>query len=550
MRHAWVNGRMVAADGPSILVTDAGFRSGDGVCETVRARRGVLIEWRLHAERLRSAASLLGIPVAPTDDELADLCRALLESEGLSAVGAGRREEPGDAILTITVSRGPVDPDEFDAEPAESSSATLVIEARAYAPPSRELLAVGTSTVTSTLRRDPAWPLSGVATLSRADEVFARTAARRAGARDALFFDDEGRVADSTAGAVFVITGGDLATPRRPPAASATVRTWLLGDAAVRALGLEPIERDLRGPDLAEADEAFVASDETGIVPLAAHDGDPISTGRPGLRTIALRAAREAWLDQASRAGAEAPQSRVARVDRTDTALAAAASDPSPAPAPGPSLLEPSDFASSRHAPASGAVEIRASVAATDVSAVAGARSRLLARSAGLSPEDRRRVGPEGVFGWVTSLTSAEIVLMGRVVDDMLRTGAADRIATAFAIAWDDGVRIPNDERATMIHEFAALQVSVGSLVSGRDLRAEDDNTPRRGFLGMFGRSARESETRAFSAIDRLGSPARHGLVASWNAWVALRFRTLLPRELFALLTRPWETVVGPLPEA
>ncbi len=44
------------------------------------------------------------------------------------------------------------------------------------------------------------------------------------------------------------------------------------------------------------------------------------------------------------------------------------------------------------------------------------------------------------------------------------------------------------------------------------------------------------------------GEPGRLGLVALWNAWVAMRYRALIPGPTFALLTQPWETVVGPLP--
>ena len=41
----------------------------------------------------------------------------------------------------------------------------------------------------------------------------------------------------------------------------------------------------------------------------------------------------------------------------------------------------------------------------------------------------------------------------------------------------------------------------------------------------------------------------RRGLVALWNVWMAMRYRTLIPQPTFDQLVHPWVTVVGPLPD-
>jgi branched-subunit amino acid aminotransferase/4-amino-4-deoxychorismate lyase len=107
---------------------------------------------------------------------------------------------------------------------------------------------------------------------------------------------------------VFAIDGDELLTPPASAAVLAgTTRTWLLADPAVGALGLRPVERDLRPDDLVAAEEAFLSSSVAGIVPLVALDGRPIGTGRPGPRAAALRVARERWIDEASLTASATP---------------------------------------------------------------------------------------------------------------------------------------------------------------------------------------------------------------------------------------------------
>jgi hypothetical protein len=178
--------------------------------------------------------------------------------------------------------------------------------------------------------------------------------------------------------------------------------------------------------------------------------------------------------------------------------------------------------------------------------------SSVLARSAGLPLSERAEVGPEVTFGWVTLLTPREILALGRVVAEMLAAGAPQDIGRGFGFVWDAGVRIPRSERDAMIREFTELQVAVGSVLAGRDLRAEEPAPRKRGLAMLIDQLVPRrgaGESQAASAIDAGGEPARRGLVALWNAWVAMRYRARIPSATLELLVRPWVTVVGPLPE-
>jgi hypothetical protein len=206
--------------------------------------------------------------------------------------------------------------------------------------------------------------------------------------------------------------------------------------------------------------------------------------------------------------------------------------------------------------PASGVPAAPADPAEVSVAPGPGvpSRSSLLARSAALAPADRAALAPGAAFGWAEGLTPDEVLAIGRVVRDMLAAGAPPDLDRGFGLAWDGGVRLPNRHTETLFGEFTELQITVGGVLAGRDLRAGAVPAPRPGGLAaLFGgwlARADPVETEAAAAVDRRGPEARSGLIALWNAWMAMRFRQLIPPPTFELLVTPWVAVVGPVPEA
>lgn len=297
----WLDGRLVDAAAPHLSVTDRGFQLGDGIFETARARRGVVIELDEHLERLHQSAAALAIQLPVDDGALVAGIGALLDAEGLAGSGSDG-SDPGDAALRITVSRGPFERRGLLPAGFEDIAATIAIQAWPFAPPPAEVLEHGIRAISSTVRRDPGSPLAGIKSTSRADYVYAKLEATRAGVDDALFLTTDGSISEGTTANVWLVTGRTVVTPPLTAAIlPGTTRTWLLGHAS--ALGLEPVETDIPPDRLIAADEAFLSSSVAGIVPLIALDGRSVGNGRPGPWTAVLRAAREAAIDARSRAG-------------------------------------------------------------------------------------------------------------------------------------------------------------------------------------------------------------------------------------------------------
>jgi hypothetical protein len=112
-------------------------------------------------------------------------------------------------------------------------------------------------------------------------------------------------------------------------------------------------------------------------------------------------------------------------------------------------------------------------------------------------------------------------------------------------------VRISRQELESLMADFTELELTVGGILAQRELRTGRPPERPHGIAAWFGDwmpRTRPEESQAAAAIERNGDPARRGLVALWNVWMAMRHRALIPRPTFDLLVHPWVTVVGPLP--
>ncbi|MBE0565705.1 MAG: aminotransferase class IV, partial [Krumholzibacteria bacterium] len=133
-------------------------------------------------------------------------------------------------------------------------------------------------------------------TLNLVTSVLAQRRAAAAGCVEALLTAPDGRLLEGAVSNLFLVLGTVVATPAAAEGEFLAGRTRERILAICAGLGLAAQERELRGGDLAQAAEVFVASSVREILPVVRVDGRPVGSGAPGPVTRRIQAAYAATI--------------------------------------------------------------------------------------------------------------------------------------------------------------------------------------------------------------------------------------------------------------
>jgi branched-chain amino acid aminotransferase len=280
---AFLNGQWIPAAAAVVSVGDAGFVQGTAVAEQVRTFAGKLFRLHEHLTRLAHSLEIVGVDpgmslaeLGRTAEELAARNHALLapgDDLGLSIVVT-----PG--IYSTFSAPGPT--------PPTVCLHTYPLPFHLFARKYRDGQALATTNVEQVPVR--CWP----PTLKCRSRMHYYLADRHAAAADpqarALLLDAQGFVTEaSTANLLIYRVGEGLLSPRYASilhGISLSVAVELAG-----RLGIPFGQRDLTADDVARADEAFLTSTTTCVLPVTKFNRKAIGSGQPGKVFTALLAA-------------------------------------------------------------------------------------------------------------------------------------------------------------------------------------------------------------------------------------------------------------------
>jgi 4-amino-4-deoxychorismate lyase len=232
---------------PAIAADDRGLAYGDGLFETMRAHEGDVPWWDRHWARLRHGAERLGIPLPAQD---------LVRRQSLRLLGGGS------AVLRLQLTRGCGGRGYTPPLEAEPTWMLARHPLPASAPPGGLRL----RWCETRLSEQPA--LAGLKHCNRLEQVLARAEWNAPGAADAeadegLMCGSGGQVVCATSANLFILHGGEWATPPVDRCGVAgVVRGWLVEQFGVT-------ERPLERAEVETAEAVVLTNAVRGILPVA-----------------------------------------------------------------------------------------------------------------------------------------------------------------------------------------------------------------------------------------------------------------------------------------
>ena len=264
-RFAFVNGRYVRHADACVHIEDRGFQFADGVYEVIWIANGRRVDEEMHLDRLDRSLREIGLGAPYPRPVLRAIMDELL-----------RRNRLRSALLYVQITRGNA-PREH-AFPA-AATPTVVMTVRPPRRPSAEAVSHGVQVVTI---EDIRWKRSDIKSVALLPNVLGKQMAKRAGAFEAWQVDADGYVTEGTSTNAWIVADGSKVVTRP---ADERILDGVTRRTVIRlaeSLGLDVEQRPFSLAEARGADEAFLTSTSSYVLPVTQIDGAPVGEGTPG----------------------------------------------------------------------------------------------------------------------------------------------------------------------------------------------------------------------------------------------------------------------------
>jgi D-alanine transaminase len=280
-RIVYVNGAFLPEEEATISIFDRGFIFGDGIYEVSAVLSGRLVDCEAHLARLERSADEIGIKLAWSRAELVAIHQELITRNALD-----------EGAIYLQVSRGAADRD-FPFPRDVKPTLVLFTQARQFA----DVPAAKTGIkVVST--PDLRWARRDIKSVNLLAPVLAKQFAAENGAQEAWLIED-GVVTEGASSTAWIVKGKTLISrPLSNKVLPGITRKAVLAFLAESGFAFE--EREFTLEEALDAEEAFITSATSLVMPVTTIDGHSIHNGAPGPATLRLR---EIYLDYARKGG-------------------------------------------------------------------------------------------------------------------------------------------------------------------------------------------------------------------------------------------------------
>ncbi|HEY2396983.1 MAG TPA: D-amino acid aminotransferase [Rudaea sp.] len=259
-----LDGALVPTHEARVSPFDRGFLFGDGIYEVVPCYDGRPFRLLAHLARLQAGLDAVGIPNPYARARWIELVHELIAANGA-----------GDMGLYIQITRGTDQGRDF--LPPPGMNPTVFGFCWRLAATRLEQLERGIAGATL---EDIRWLRCDIKSVALLGAVLLRMEARQRGADEAILLRD-GRVAEGSSCALFVVKDGRIVTPPASRERLPSITRLVVGEVLV-VLGLPLEQREVFLDELYAADEIWIASATREAMPLTRLDGRAIGTGKAG----------------------------------------------------------------------------------------------------------------------------------------------------------------------------------------------------------------------------------------------------------------------------
>lgn len=277
-RVSYVNGQYHRHRQAAVHVEDRGYQFADAIYEVIAIVGGRLVDEALHFERLERSLREIRMEM-PFSREIFRL--KISELLRLNRLRNGS--------LYIQVSRG-VAPRNHKIPGTIIPSVVMTV--RPLVPPSADLIEEGVAVITVP---DIRWKRPDIKSVALLPNILAKDEAARRNVYEAWQVNTDGEVTEGSSTNAWIVKDGCLVThPAGTGILNGVTRLALL-KIANRA-GLELVERPFSVDEALSADEAFLTSTSSFLIPVVRIDDKQIGDGRPGPISVDLLARYSAHL--------------------------------------------------------------------------------------------------------------------------------------------------------------------------------------------------------------------------------------------------------------
>ena len=280
MRTVYVNGEYLPETEAKVSIFDRGFLMADGVYEVTSVLGGKLIDFDGHRVRLERSLAELDMDKPDAFDDLLEIHRELVRLNGID-----------EGMIYLQVTRGAPGDRDFAFPDPEVTKPTLVLFTQNK--PGLAANPVAKKGIKVISIEDIRWGRRDIKTVQLLYPSMGKMMAKKAGCDDAWMVED-GAVTEGTSNNAYIVKGNKIITRQL----SHDILHGITRAAVLRFAQEAQMEVEERAFTIAEAqaaDEAFITSASTFVMPVVEIDGVKVGSGAPG--TVAARL-REIYLDE------------------------------------------------------------------------------------------------------------------------------------------------------------------------------------------------------------------------------------------------------------